>query len=246
MITSRYDGRMGNNMFQIASPIGIAVANKLEYGFESWKYQYYFKNPLPEKKIDIYYKVMERNFHYDQYIISNYNYELNGFFQSWKYFAHCEDIIRKQFEFSPSILNEVKDTYSTALEGKTVAVHVRRGDYLQLSDYHYNLPMDYYRKAMDEFEGNYKFFIFSDGIDWCKQQDWSGRDVLFMDNDEGTDLCLMSQCKNFIIANSSFSWWGAWLSKNKKKKVIAPQKWFAEKKMNKQTHDLLPDTWKRI
>ena len=106
-----YDGRIGNNIFQISSVMGMAIANKLECGFEKWRYAHHFKNQLPELKRQTYYKVYEKNFHYNQYDIPDYNYELCGFFQSWKYFAHCEDVIRKQFEFSDAVKSKVKEKY---------------------------------------------------------------------------------------------------------------------------------------
>ena len=245
MITCMYDGRIGNNIFQISSVMGMAIANKLECGFEKWRYAHHFKNQLPELKRQTYYKVYEKNFHYNQYDIPDYNYELCGFFQSWKYFAHCEDVIRKQFEFSDAVKSKVKEKYGK-IDKKTVAVHIRRGDYVKLADYHFNLPVDYYKKAMDEFDAH-QFFVFSDEPAWCKAQDFGRQNITFIEgNDEGMDMCLMSQCSNFIIANSSFSWWGAWLSKSKNKKVIAPLKWFAKAKMNKQTHDLIPEAWKKM
>ena len=168
-----------------------------------------------------------------------------GHWQSEKYFKSIEETIRKQFQFKQSSLN--KETLQLSEEIKntnSVSIHIRRGDYL-------NFPqcavcdIEYYRKAIDYIKGKIiepTFFIFSDDIDWCKQN-LQIKNSFFVNfnqgNDSWQDMYLMSQCKHNIIANSTFSWWGAWLNDNPDKIVISPHQWFK----NDATGDIIPDNW---
>ena len=108
---------------------------------------------------------------------------------------------------------------------------------------HYNLGLDYYAKALEHFKDN-QIVIFSDDPAWCKQQELFKDDDRFLvseENNQYMDMCLMSLCVGHIIANSSFSWWGAWLSKSKD--VIAPSKWFGPDKQHLETKDLYCEDW---
>jgi hypothetical protein len=102
--------------------------------------------------------------------------------------------------------------------------------------------MDYYRNAIAEFSDDTRFLVFSDDIQWCKEN-FKGDNFHFIEGEKDyVDLYLMSLCNNNIIANSSFSWWGAWLNNTPNKKVIAPKQWFGKaKQLN--TKDLIPETW---
>ncbi len=131
---------------------------------------------------------------------------------------------------------------------KAVAVHVRRGDYLKpaINAFHGLLPIKYYENARVKLEttiDNPNYYIFSDDIEWCKLN-FKFRNSTFI-SDKGTanweDMCLMSLCKHNIIANSSYSWWSAWLNTNPDKIVIAPEQWFA-----KQTSEIVPEKWLKI
>lgn len=231
-------GRLGNQMFQIASTIGIATKHSHDYVFPRWKYQYGFETPLPLPKgyVRIYSDIKEPSFSYSEIEIpENGVYNLVGYLQSPKYFEHCERLIKKYFTFGVKFPPKVH-----------TSIHVRRGDYLWQEQNHPVLPMSYYKEAMSHFSGS-TFLIFSDDIEWCKKQDWFGEKVLFSpyQKDEVADLSLMASCENHIIANSSFSWWGAYLGQNPDKKVIAPSLWFGPK-LPHDTKDLLPETWIRI
>jgi len=123
---------------------------------------------------------------------------------------------------------------------------VRRGDYLNNKDHHPVLPISYYQKAIGAFS-DAQFVVFSDDISWCKSHfDFSDTLLFIEDNDEVTDLYLMSLMKHHIIANSSFSWWGAWLCQNPDKVVIAPQLWFGPAAVDHDTKDLIPEVWNVI
>ena len=140
-------------------------------------------------------------------------------------------------------------------------LHVRRGDpnltdprgfkwsYTQCGDQHPVQPIEYYEKALAEFDDDQPVIVFSDSPEWVKEQEFFADDrfLISENSDNRVDMCLMSLCDDFIIANSSFSWWAAWLSNNSNKKVIAPVQWFGTGYTKKNdTKDLIPDDWTRI
>lgn len=153
---------------------------------------------------------------------------VDGYWQSEKYFLPIAEIIRKCFTFPEAA--EKNKALSTEMQGNnSVSIHVRRGDYLN------GFPVmdeNYYKPAMQYFLNKYKdthFYVFSDDVAWCKGH-LSAEMITFVDWNTGKnspfDMWLMTQCKHNIIANSSFSWWGAWLNQHNGKEVIAPKKWF--------------------
>jgi hypothetical protein len=129
-----------------------------------------------------------------------------------------------------------------------IALHVRRTDYVSNSANHPPCNLSYYEKALDRFDANIPVMIFSDDVGWCQSQSLfdSDRFMISESHNGSIDLCLMSMCHNHIIANSSFSWWGAWLAKSKK--VIAPKHWFGTEgnTSKNQTHDLYLNDWIKI
>ena len=192
----------------------------------------------------------ERFYHFDEELFNGCpdNVTLQGYFQTEKYFKNIEDEIRSDFTFKSDILNPCKEMISSV--ESPIALHVRRTDYIKNSENHFNLPLEYYEEALKYFDDGRNVIVFSDDPEWCKTQDLFSADrFLISENlDNRVDLCLMSLCDDFIIANSSFSWWGAWLSFNKDKKVIAPVQWFGKTGYTKDhnTKDLIPDGWTRI
>jgi hypothetical protein len=180
------------------------------------------------------------------------NVSITGFFQSEKYFIHYKKIVLKLLRF-PETKNKLLQNYLDLIKNKnSVAIHVRRGDYLKnpKARYFYNiLGEDYYKKSINYVKKRVKnpiFFIFSDDINLVKNTFLIFKDkkYIFIDTKSSfDDLYLMSNCKNFIIANSTFSWWGAWLSKNKHKVVCAPKKWLRAKI---STPDIIPRSWVKI
>lgn len=177
---------------------------------------------------------------------------LSGYWQSEKYFEDATECIRSEFKFStpPSALNEVllqeiADTNTTA-----ISLHVRRGDYVHnqaVSQVHGNCSLAYYHAAIQyvmQYVHNPLFYVFSDDMDWvCNHLEMPFPHQLVTHNrgeSSYEDMRLMSVCQHHIIANSSFSWWGAWLNANPKKIVVAPKNWFADENL---PHDLFPDGW---
>jgi hypothetical protein len=179
---------------------------------------------------------------------------IKGYWQSEKYYKDIEDVIRKDFTFKYKPNKKNSELLKNIKKTNSVSVHVRRGDYVQDSktnEYHGICGLDYYRKAFGIIGRKVEephFFVFSDDISWCKDSLKLEKGTVYVDYNKGPksyeDMRLMSNCKHHIIANSSFSWWGAWLNKNKDKVVIVPKKWFKEESVN--TKDQIPAGWIKI
>jgi hypothetical protein len=182
----------------------------------------------------------------------NRNLEISGFFQSEKYFIGYKKTVLKLFRF-PKIKNNLFQNYLDLIKNKnSVAIHIRRGDYLnnpKARYFHGILGEDYYKKSISYVKKRVKnplFFIFSDDIELVKKTFFffNKEKYNFIDTKSSIDdLHLMSNCKHFIIANSTFSWWGAWLSKNKYKIVCTPKRWV---RVKISTPDIIPVNWIKI
>jgi hypothetical protein len=195
--------------------------------------------------------IKERFFYYDPDTnkLSDDIY-LEGHWPSEKYFRDIKHIIYKEFT-----LKSEMDTYHQNLKKQienveSVSVHIRRGDYISnpiVNQIHGTCSLDYYYNAMKVITKkivNPHFFIFSDDPEWVYENfkiPYTTTIVRRDDQKDYEDLLLMSKCKNHIIANSSFSWWGAWLNPREDKLVISPAKWY--RGADYDTRDLLPDSW---
>ena len=179
---------------------------------------------------------------------------LVGYWQSEKYFKDVEHIIRQDFTFRHTADTENQGLARIIGNTNSVSLHIRRGDYVcnpRFSRKFGTCSLEYYRTAIAKMAGKVKhphIFVFSDDIDWACDNLKSQYPVTFVAHNDANkdyeDLCLMSQCKHHIIANSTFSWWGAWLCANPEKVVIAPKIWFNEP--GRDTRDLIPNSWHRI
>ncbi len=199
--------------------------------------------------------VKERHFHFDpgMFNIAEDAY-LEGYWQSEKYFKHIEGVLRREFTIKYKTDGKNRDMAALISSVPSVSIHIRRGDYItdaKTNAVHGTCGLDYYHRAVDIVAkniGNPHFFIFSDDPAWVKDNFTLKHPVTYVTQNLGRkdyeDLRLMSCCCHQIIANSSFSWWGAWLNGNQDKMVIAPKKWFNNPGLN--TKDLVPGTWKRI
>ena len=257
MITTYLQGGLGNQLFQMCAAISLALLNDDNYAFDvnnhhlpkqGNKCLHYEKNIFRNIKFDtgllVKYVHHEPHFHYKKI---NYlpNLGLMGYFQSEKYFKDCESTIRELFSIDDQSRDIIKNKYGVILENKTVAVHVRRGDYLKFADHHPVCTLDYYHKAINLFDDDSVFLIFSDDIEWCKEKFVGDRFIFMENNEDYIDFYLISLCNHVILSNSSFSWWGAWLNVNKDKKIIAPKKWFGED-IPHDTKDLIPARWEKL
>jgi hypothetical protein len=178
----------------------------------------------------------ELNYHNDSH------YYLNGYWQSEKYFKEIEDTIRRELQAS----NESLEKFSNfPINENNISIHIRRTDYVMSNGYHPLQSIEYYQKGIDVIREYDNIFVFSDDINWCKEN-LQFKNMIFIEGfDDVEDIWLMSLCKNNIIANSSFSWWAAWLNSNSDKKVIAPLNWFGIQ-ANLNTYDIIPDNWIKI
>ena len=185
---------------------------------------------------------------------SRNNTLLIGFWQTEKYFTQIEDVIRKDFAFKP-LQNAIdKELAKKIASCNSLSVHIRRGDYVsnpETNKYHGTCSPEYYKKALELVktkENDLQLFIFSDDMEWVKQNMKFDLPVTYIEHNTGKnsyiDMQLMAMCKHNILANSSFSWWGAWLNTNKNKVVVAPRNWFADKTID--TSDLIPSGWETM
>lgn len=179
---------------------------------------------------------------------------IDGYWQTEKYFKDIESTIRADFSFVlPQSKKDMK-ILAQIHEYNSVSIHIRRADYVtdaKANKAHGTCPTEYYNKAVDIIAmkvTNPHFFVFSDDHDWVKKNIKINYPTVYVDHNNSDtnyqDLRLMASCKHNIIANSSFSWWGAWLNENPNKIVITPQRWFAD--TNRDNSDLIPSTWTRI
>ncbi len=194
----------------------------------------------------------EPHFHFDKKALDVKNdVYFEGFWQSEKYFKKYRKDLLKQFTLKTALSQKAQEYQQKITQVPSVSLHIRRGDYItnaKINASHGVCGLDYYKKAVSKITKQVKnphFFIFSDDLEWAKNN------LDFIENKSFITLeptapphesiILMSKCQHNIIANSSFSWWGAWLNQNPKKQVITPKKWFNDS--NKDTKDLIPDSW---
>jgi hypothetical protein len=236
-------GRLGNQMFQIAASIGISSRNNDSYYLPTWWCSYTRKDMVPffnfatskplSRPLKKLIEMKESHFHYYTLTYSNsQSIDLYGYYQSEKYFSNVESTIRKVF--APSLAMQKKvNLLRPRLKGKA-AIHVRRGDYVN-NPHHEVCGVDYYQRAMEYAKTHFSikgFVFFSDDIAWCSST-FPGHDYM-TGNPDAFDLHLMSSCDIVIMANSSFSWWAAWLNG---KHAICPSAWFGPS-YNLITNDL--------
>lgn len=226
-------GRLGNHLFQIASTIGISCQEGHEYTFPAWDYSKYFARPwktggqfeaweLPEQSFTFYREsemLGRRGEHFD----------LDGWRQSERYWELCPDEIRRVFEFEPVFFQGVADKWAEALSRPCIAISVRRGDFVGNPNYA-QIPARYY--VLGLFDGipdwkSHNVIMFSDDMDYCRAHFSGLPGVYFADGTDIEQLALMTMCRHFIISNSTFSWWGAWLGEKRGSIVIRPPKNFA-------------------
>lgn len=213
-------GKLGNQLFQISAVYSHAHKNGFQYIFPEWKYNHYLKTQIKTGDLPSGLFIHRERDPFSYFPIPNRdNLDLMGYFQNENYLSGLEDNIRDLLTPSDFVISRINN-----LEGIT-AIHIRRGDYLNFPLHHPLPPMDYYNRAIENLKDiSNNFMVFSDDIEWCRNN--LSSDFLFSEEkDEFIDLFKMSRCSNFIIANSSFSWWGSFLNPNKNKIIYAPNNW---------------------
>lgn len=255
MIISKIQGGLGNQMFQYAYGKHLSSKYKTELyldtrfykGFQGNVVRTFMLDKFENTDIDTGIEMIQNNYPIHG-IVDNFihkelpqpvdcNYYLDGYWQSEKYFKESEEIIRNDFKLT---LKNIP-----LLGTNTVSIHIRRTDYVASNGYHPVQTIEYYKNAIDVIGDYDNLFVFSDDINWCKENLKFDNMVFIEGNTELDDMSIMSNCEHNIIANSSFSWWGAWLNNNPSKKVVAPSKWFGEQ-ANLNTSDIIPENWIRI
>jgi len=257
------NGRLGNQMFQYASLVGVAKKRNYEWCIP--KENQDLTKCFLMKNLQRYGTIegLELHLHESHEFCEDLFLEcpdevtFHGYFQSEKYFKHVEDVVREDYQFNDDILISVANDYPQELLEDAVSIVVRRFE--DIFDYpgcelnHRNLPISYYESAIKMMGENRKYIICSNNLDWCKQQElFQGDNFIFNDsitngvNKSFHDLCLISCCKDHIIANSTFSWWGAWLGTQSDKKVISPVRWYGPNLSHIDAEDLFPIEWTRI
>jgi hypothetical protein len=210
----------------------------------------YFQKLLPPYKRLIY---KEADFSFDEHFFeaSNHLY-LKGYRQSEKYFLSIEKEIRQVFTLKPEIIQQPASIEAKLKQENSLSIHIRRGDYRNAAvmQHHGILDATYYTNAIDkirQLKTDVKLYVFTDDPQWAKEN-LSLNDATIISQETSKnhfeDFYLMSCCQHNIIANSSFSWWAAWLNPNPDKLIIAPQKWFNTTEHD--TKDLIPNSWIRI
>ena len=266
MIYCNLKGGLCNMFFQIATAKSIAIDKGTDCSFPNLINQLNYLNSEnthnPSLTHAMEYTHILRNFNanpptsslpmfsypfeYAIYVLPDDNFYIDGFFQSEKYFKHNRKAIIESLKLSNSLLKKIQDKYSELLTKRTTSIHVRRGDYVSFPNHHPVQTLDYYLKAIELLKNDTDVFVvFSDDIDWCKNNFKLDNIVYIEGEKDYISLYLMSFCKNNIISNSSFSWWGAWLNENENKKVVGPNIWFGSE-IKHNTGDILPEEWIKI
>lgn len=265
MISCELQGRLANMMFQIAAIENMGYRSGIETCYphvdknvdDLAKPQACTSEPNGRRYFNIFknfnwHKNHNKNMQFSQVVKVPFEFTpitpkdrtcYVGYFQSELYFPD-RDFILNLFEPADFIkLGLVK--YTDIVSGNKASIHVRRGDYIKLNHVHNVLEMDYYNEAMKILKlcGVSEYLIFSNDTEWCKKN-FKGEQFTFIKDDSFIELYLMAQCSHHIVANSAFSWWGAWLGANPNKQVVAPLKWFSNSQLNDK--DLIPKTWIKI
>ena len=246
-------GRLANQMFQYASLKGIARKNRHSFAIPPREVFGQIDANVRNSDLILYdvfdleskntvglcennMILTERMHTFDEELFTRCpdNIDLQGYFQTEKYFKHIEDEIREDFKFKDDLLELCK----SFITEDTISLHIRRGDYINNPN-HPTQDASYYEAGLAKLPEEIPVIVFSDDPAWCNEQPMFEDDRFLISDGNSTDcdLCLMSLCKYHIIANSSYSWWGAWLANSEK--VIAPRNWFGGECVNKSTEDMM-------
>lgn len=233
-----------DKVFNISCPFAdIREIKKLGYRKANHWTELLKKTPFGKKTI-----YNNESYAFDEAVLQMDGYYLEGYWQSEKYFSDIREKILDTYHF-PEFSTGLQKEYADQIKnGCSVGVHIRRGDYLNYSYLQDICTMDYYKNAMKYFReiyaGNARFYIFTNDLPWAENH-LREEDCCFVRGNSGTesfrDMQLMSLCSHNIVANSSFSWWGAWLNPNPDKVVIAPEKWINSP--SDEVIDVIPDSW---
>ena len=278
------NGGIGNQMFQYAFAMMLESEKNSEIEFDIGFYRHSPDRSLELTKYNIgdyrfgnhyIYNLIRRVFQripfiswivgtykeYDQFVIDHRVYRFNykfyyGYWQNLDYYTGIEDILRERFRYTGTINETAQRLRNDISSNNSVAVHIRRGDYLSDKSIYRSLDKSYYIRAIDRAytemhvsdREKVKLYFFSNDIEWCRDNFGNLNNAVFVDNSisgsEHIDMMLMRCARCLIMANSTFSWWAAWLSERQDKIVIAPDLWFDDPEVNaKVIHALISTAW---
>lgn len=257
MISSVLQGGLGNQLFQIATASSVAKdLNVLAVFSTSLQILNLQGNRANTYKNNIFSRInlIENNSFFsslEMYKEPSFSFKelpkkdnllLNGYFQSEKYFFYNREYIKQLFSETEEITNYIDSKYYDINFNNSISLHVRRGDYLRFPNVHPVCDLSYYDSALQKIYNYENILVFSDDMKWCKNN-LKYDNLIFIENENDyIDFYLISRCRNNIIANSSFSWWAAWMNANINKKVIYPSRWFGPGGPQ-DTQDLHPKEW---
>jgi len=272
MIIVRLKGGLGNQMFQYALGrvlslkfdtrlkldtyflnLNIKGVTKRNYDLDVFDIKAEVSNNIfTSFFLSLFKYKREKGFHFDEDVMNvGGDVYLDGYWQSPKYFKGFEDAIKRDFKLKNIPAKNIQDLEGEISSTDSVCIHVRRGDYVG-NKVHETISLDYYKSGLEIISQKTnvkKIYVFSDDIKWCRENLSFPKPTVFVDESFAGEkgeghMYLMSKCKNFIIANSSFSWWAAWLCDYNDKIIVCPKKWFTDESID--TSDLIPKEWIKI
>lgn len=266
MLYCNLKGGLGNMLFEMAAAKSLSIDNNIECSFPN------LHSNINLLNIDTYHNpslthaveylalfediqvtpitnrlpIYQYPFDFLDIPISHSDLIIDGFFQSEKYFKNNRDAVLKMFGGFKKSHDYIKTKYPFLFENRCTSIHVRRGDYLKSPNYHPTQTVDYYLSGIEILKDKTDIFvIFSDDINWCKENFKSDNIIYIEQEKDYIELYMMSLCDNHITCNSSFSWWGAWLNEKENKTVIGPKIWFGSA-VQHNTGDILPENWIKL
>lgn len=260
MIRCKLVGGLGNQLFQWACARNLQklYGHKLQYddhielsnrkrdiyrfpNIRLEKNEYLKDNQSHIQQIQIHDSFNYLNFNSIDFSNLSTIYYLDGYWQGEKYFKESADEIHQELQPTKDCLDNIHKIISK----NSLSMHIRRTDYVNLQEYHPVQPLSYYETALNLLNHSGDIYVFSDDIQWCKENLKFEKMTFIHNEDPIMDMWMMSACKKNIIANSTFSWWSAWINSNQDKKIICPKNWFGAK-VPYSAKDILDNNWIKI
>ena len=256
-VSSHLQGGLGNYLFQISAAYAVSLKHNKELKIDTSDIstihsplELYSNNILRNIQfgnIDEF-RLIHNSGHspisYLEIPVTEGNLKLDGYYQNEMYFKEYRNEILNLFDIDDTTSQYLTEKYNSINFDNTCSIHVRRGNYVERQHFHPLQTVEYYKQAISIIGEKTLFLIFSDDIEWCKiNLDFIENKIFISGNLDYQDLYLMSMCNHNIIANSSFSWWGAWLNKHNNKAVLYPSHWFNN---GPASHEIGGENWIKI
>lgn len=251
-------GGLGNQMFQISKAVSEGLTNNIQTIFQKSAFTPMLGNQPTKYLTNIFrninfvdtlpssLRVPEPTWQYNKLnVIYDKPIEFYGYFQSSKNFNGHGNFLREMFSPTTEFINKINKLFPNINDSNTISIHVRRGDYLTISNILPVVDKSYIDECL-KYAGHYdRIFIFSNDKEWCEKNLKYENSEIVYGLEDYEELWMISLCKINIMSNSSFSWWGSYLNKNQSKKVICPSKWFGPKG-EKNYEDIYENEWVKI